>query len=225
MPILFLFGLSVILAFISFATYRTGQLLRVWQPDENLLLLPWENVGRLALIGICVGLGLISGRTPAELGWIPTNPLADIGLGLALGVAVTLALLLPTAWVEQHRPGWHSSVVLQSIRPRTRRQWPLVMLALVLVAVLEELIFRSLLLGGLEPYVNILFFAVAVSIFFGLLHMPQGSWGVAAVTIVSLVFSGFFIWQISLLLVVVAHWTMNVGQLVVAQWLENRHAD
>ncbi|MCO6450762.1 MAG: CPBP family intramembrane metalloprotease [Caldilineales bacterium] len=222
MPILFLFGLSVVLAFISFATFRTGQLLQVWKPDVNLLLLPWENVGRVALIGICFGLGWISGRTPAELGWVSPDPLKDAGIGVALGLAIVLVLLFPELLVKRYRPQWHSDVVLQSIRPRSRRQWPLVMLALVLVALLEELIFRSLLLGGLAPYVNVLFFAIAASILFGLLHLPQGIWGVIAVIIVSLIFSGVFLWQLSLLLVVIAHWTVNVGQLALAQWLDVR---
>ncbi|NOX63986.1 MAG: CPBP family intramembrane metalloprotease [Chloroflexi bacterium] len=222
MPILFFLGLAILLTFISFATYRTGQLLKEWEPEENLLLSPFENGMRLVLVGLCFGLGLLSGQEAAVLGWTPTQPWKDAAIGLAIGAAIPLVLLPPTLWVQRHRPEWHSDVVLRSIRPRNRGQWPAVLLALLPVALLEELIFRSLLLGGLSPYVNVAFFAVAVSIYFGLLHLPQGEWGVIGVTLVSLLLSGLFLWRASLLLVVIAHWTANVGQLALTEIIERR---
>jgi len=80
---------------------------------------------------------------------------------------------------------------------------------------MEELIFRSLLLGAFSPHVNIIYFVIGVSIFFGLLHMPQGEWGVVGVILVSLIFSALFLWRQSILVVIVAHWLMNVVQLVL----------
>lgn len=218
----FTIGLVLLLGFVCFATYRTGQMLATWKPDQNLLLLPFENIARLVMIGVAIGLGIISGRGPEALGWVSAQPLADILIGLVVGVSVSLVLLMPSLWVKRHRPQWQSDVVLESIRPRSRRQWPLVVLALIPVALLEELLFRSLLLGGFAPYVNVLWFAVAASILFGLLHRPQGEWGVAAVTAVSLVFSALFLWRTSLLLVTAAHWMANVTQLVQAAWLEDK---
>lgn len=220
--LLFGLGLSLLLGFVCFATYRTGQVLATWKPDQNLLLLPGENIVRLVMIGIAFGLGAISGRGPEALGWVTAQPWEDMLIGLAVGLGISLALLLPSLWVKRHRPQWQSDVVLESIRPRNRRQWPLVLLALIPVALLEELLFRSLLLGGFEPVVNIWWFALAASIVFGLLHRPQGEWGVAAVTVVSLVFSALFLWRHSLLLVVAAHWMANVAQLAQAAWLERR---
>lgn len=220
MSILFPLGLLLLLGFVSFATYRTGQLLRTWTPEENLLLAPFETIARLGMIGFCVVLGLLSGRGPTALGWVPADIRGDIAIGLAAGLLVSLALLLPSLWVRRHRPQWYSDVVLRSIRPRSRRQWPLVLLALIPVALLEELIFRSLLLGGFSPYVNVIFFAIAASILFGLLHMPQGEWGVIGVTLAGLVFSALFLWRESLWVVVVAHWAANAIQLAQAQWLE-----
>ncbi len=222
MPILFVVGLILLLGFVSFATYRTGQLLETWQPEENLLLLPFENLARLGMIAVGFGLGWLSGLGPAALGWISKDPIGDAGIGVAAGVAISLALLPPTLWVQRHRPQWHSDVVERSIRPRSRGQWPLVILALIPVALLEELLFRSLLLGGFAPYVNVVFFAVAASILFGLLHRPQGEWGVAGVTIVALIFSAMFLWRLSLWLVVIAHWTTNVAQLIQAEILSRR---
>ncbi|MCP4167634.1 MAG: CPBP family intramembrane metalloprotease [Chloroflexi bacterium] len=222
MPILFALGLLTLLGFMSFATYRTGQLLKEWEPEENLLLLPTENVVRLGLIAVSVGLGFLSGVGPETLGWIPADPIGDIFLGVGVGVAVSLILFFPSQWVRRRRPQLYSDVVMRSIRPRSRSQWPWVILALIPVAVLEELLFRSLLLGGFSPYVNVLFFAIAASIFFGLLHLPQGEWGVVAVTLVGLAFSALFLWRGSLLLVVVAHWVANILQLIQAEWFASR---
>ncbi len=223
----FSIGLFLLLGFISFATYRTAQLLETWKPanaTENLLLLPFENLARLVMIGVAVGLGLLSGRGPEALGWLPQQPWTDVLIGVAIGVTVSIILLPPSLWVKRRHPQWQSDAILNSIRPRTRRQWPLVLLALVPVALLEEMLFRSLLLGGFAPYVDVMWFAVAVSIFFGLLHRPQGEWGVLAVTLVSLVFSALFLWRHSLLLVVTAHWAVNVGQLLLAEWMEKQDA-
>lgn len=225
--ILFTIGLFLLLGFISLATYRTAQLLETWKPadaTENLLLLPFENLARLMMIGVTVGLGLLSGRGSEALGWLPRQPWADVLSGIAIGIAVSLVLLPPSLWVKRHRPQWQSDAVLNSIRPRTRRQWPLVLLALIPVALLEEMLFRSLLLGGFAPYVNVMWFAVAVSILFGLLHRPQGEWGVLAVTLISLVFSALFLWRHSLLLVVAAHWAVNAGQLLLAEWVDKPDA-
>ncbi len=220
--LLFSFGLALLLAFVCFATYRTGQVLASWKPEQNLLLAPGETIARLVMVGVAVGLGALSGRGSAALGWASAQPLVDGAIGLAVGGAISLALLPPTLWVRRHRPGWHSDVVLESIRPRNRRQWPLVLLALVPVALLEELLFRSLLLGGFGHLVAVWWFALAASILFGLLHRPQGDWGVAATTAVSLVFSALFIWRPSLLLLTAAHWMTNATQLALAAWLEKR---
>lgn len=216
---IFVVGLFALLGFISFATYRTSQLLRTWQPEENILLVPFENIARLGLIAVCVGLGLISGRGPAALGWIPTDPLGDVALGIVAGLAISIILLPPTLWVQRHHPEWHSNTVMRSIQPRNIQEWPWVVLALIPMALVEELLFRSLLLGGFAPYVNIIYFAIAVSILFGLLHLPQGEWGVLAVTLVGLALSALFLWRDSLLIVVVAHWVANVAQLVQATFL------
>ena len=88
-------------------------------------------------------------------------------------------------------------------------------LALLSVAFMEELLFRSLLLGAFAPHVNIIYFVIGVSILFGLLHMPQGEWGVSGVILVSLILSVLFLWRESILVVFIAHWVMNVMQLVL----------
>jgi membrane protease YdiL (CAAX protease family) len=220
----FLVGLIALLVFISLATWRTNQVLKDWVPEENVLLSLPENLARLALIALSVGLGFLSGESYRTLGWLPPDPLGDIAIGLGVGLAVPLLLYYPSKWVETHQPRWYSDVVVRSIRPRSTSEWPWVVLALIPIALMEELLFRSLLLGAFAPHVNILYFVIGGSVFFGLLHMPQGEWGVIGVILVSLLFSVLFLWRESLLVVVIAHWLMNVMQLVLDA-LSNRRSD
>ena len=219
---IFIIGLLVILTFIAYATYRTNEALKVWTPEENILLSPPENVARLALIALGVGLGFLSGEDFHTLGWQPLHPAGDILIGVLLGVAIPLLLYAPSRWVETHHPEWYSDVVVESIRPRHRGEWPWVILALLPVAIMEELYFRSLLLGAFAPHVNIVAFVIGVSVIFGLLHIPQGEWGVVGVILVSLILSVVFLWRESLLAVVVAHWLLNVNQLVLEAWTRGR---
>jgi len=215
MSSLFLIGLFALLSFIAIATWRTNQILKVWTPEENLLLSLPENIARLVMIGVAILLGFLSGESLRTLGWAPPHPQGDVAIGLAIGVLLPIILFYPSRWVETHHPGWYSDVVVRSIRPRSAREWPWVLLALAPIALMEELLFRSLLLGAFAPHVNILYFVIGVSIVFGLLHMPQGEWGVIGVILVSLILSVLFLWRESLLVVVIAHWLMNVMQLVL----------
>ncbi len=217
MPILFTLGMIVMLGFVSYATFRTSDVLKVWTPEQNLLLIPSENIVRLVMIAVCIGLGFLSPVGPKELGWLPANPLGDIGIGIVVGVSISLVAAPLTTWVIRHHPEWYSDIILRSIQPRTRWEWPLVILALLPAVMVEELLFRSLLLGGFSPYVNVLYFAIAAAILFGLLHYPQGQYGVMAVTVVALVLSALFLWRESLLVIVVAHWVTNIGQLIQAE--------
>jgi len=222
MPILFTIGMLIMLGFVSYATFRTSDVLKTSPPEENLLLIPSENIVRLVMIAVCIGLGFLSPVGPKELGWIPSDPLGDIGIGIVVGVGISLVAAPLTAWVIRHHPEWYSDIVLRSILPGNRREWVLVILALLPAVLVEELLFRSLLLGGFSPYVNVVYFAVAASILFGLLHYPQGEYGVVAVTVVALILSALFLWRESLLVIVVAHWVTNIGQLIQAERYDKR---
>lgn len=215
MSSLFLIGLLVLLSFIAIATYRTNQVLKEWTPEENILLSLPENIARLVMIIIAVGLGFLSGESYRALGWLPPHPLSDVGIGITMGILLPVLLFFPSRWVETHHPEWYSDVVIRSIRPRSPREWPWVILALLSVAFMEEMLFRSLLLGAFAPHVNIIYFVIGVSILFGLLHLPQGEWGVSGVILVSLILSVLFLWRESILVVFIAHWMMNVMQLVL----------
>lgn len=215
--LVFVVGTLLILAFLAWGTYRSAQVLRYVPASLNLLLLPSENIMRLVLIGVCIGLGDVSGLPHNLLGWRVGNLPADVGIGLMAGllVAVTVPPLTQVA-VRSFGKQVYSPIVVRSILPRTPRQWVLVPLALVSAVFLEELLFRSLLLGGFGVFVSPPVLAVGWSIIFGAMHLPQGSLGMVVASALGLYLSVLFLATGSLLTPFVAHYVINLVQLIWA---------
>jgi membrane protease YdiL (CAAX protease family) len=222
---LFVVGTLVVLALLAWATYHTAQALRETRPDFNLLLLPAENFLRLALIAVCVWLGRTSGLSHAQLGWEWADASRDVVIGVGAGIFV--ALILPSLAhraVARFGAGVYSPIVILCILPRNAREWLLVPLALVPAVLLEELLFRSLLLGGLAIFVSPFVLAIAWSLIFGAMHSPQGALGIVVAAALGLLLSALFLATASLLAPFLAHYVINFLQLVWASrdktWLE-----
>jgi membrane protease YdiL (CAAX protease family) len=119
----------------------------------------------------------------------------------------------------------YSPVVMKNIMPRTRIEWVLVPAALGLAVVLEELLFRSLLIGGLSVTVPLPILVVGFAAVFGLMHSPQGVLGVIMTGAIGMWLSLLFVWSGGLLLPLVAHYVINFLQLLKAQderaWLDS----
>jgi membrane protease YdiL (CAAX protease family) len=224
--VIFILGTLLVLVMMAWATLQTAQHLRELPATLNLLLLPAENVLRLALIAVCIGLGQVSGLSPAQLGWTSSDPLRDLVIGLGAGGAI--ALMVPPltqfavqAWGKQI----YSPIVVLRILPRSSREWCLIPFSLLSAVFLEELLFRSLLLGGFGTLAPPALLALAWSVMFGVLHLPQGSLGMIVAAGLGLVLSALYLSTGSLLTPVIAHYMINLLQLVWASldksWLEN----
>lgn len=209
------------MALVAAATVRTGLLLRTWTPPDNPLLSLPDNVLRLALIGVCVGLGVRLGPGPAALGWQTAYLAQDLALGAAVGVLLAGALgLAGRLAVRWWGPAVYDETLLRCVLPAARREWPGVLLALLSAAALEELLFRSLPLGGWGPGTALPFFLMwPLALLFGLLHWPQGGWGVAGTTLAALGLSLLFLATRSIWPPLAAHYVLNVLQIVMARWL------
>jgi uncharacterized protein len=222
---LFVFGSLALTAGLAWATYQSGRLLRTLPVRENLLLAPVENAVKGALVLVCVGLALLSGASAAQLGWAPAQPWRDAGLGIILGLATQLvANGVTLAAIKRWGRDIYSPVVMRNIMPRTRIEWVLVPAALALAVLLEEMLFRSLLVGALGQSLPVWVLAVLFAAVFGLMHSPQGSLGIVMTGIMGFWLSTLFIWSGSLLLPLTAHYVINILQLLKAQdkreWLE-----
>jgi membrane protease YdiL (CAAX protease family) len=214
---LFAAGTLALTAFITWATYRSAQVLRQMQVDFNLLLLPAENLLRVGLVVACLILGWASGLPREQFGWTSHAPLTDLGIGLAVGILAQVILNVLTNWaISRFGPGIYSPVVILSILPRSRAEWAPVLLALFPAVLVEELLFRSLLLGGLAAAWPVPVLIVGTALLFGWMHSPQGWLGMIMTCAASLLFAALFLWRGSLLPPLGAHYVVNVLQLVIA---------
>jgi membrane protease YdiL (CAAX protease family) len=219
-PWLFTAGIAALMGFVSFTTIQSGLALNTWTPRTNLMLSGPDNAVRLGLVALCVLLGITVGPGPEALGWIV--PGARLGPDIALGVISGLILagvLSLGGWLAVRRWGQQvqSTKLLQCMLPINRREWAGVLLALLPAAALEELLFRSLPLGGLAWLVPPWWLLWPLSLLFGLLHWPQGGWGIAGTALAAIVLSLLFLATGSIWVVLAAHYTMNVFQLAAAK--------
>jgi membrane protease YdiL (CAAX protease family) len=207
--------------FIAWMTYRSHLLLKEFQPNFNLLLSLPETIARLILIAICLFLAWVSGLSLAELGFQVQNPWASIGLGLGLGLLIQLCLILITFQAIKHfGSDIYSPWLIRNILPRRRREWLLVALAFLPPVIMEELLFRTLLIGIFQTLIPLPFLIAGTSLIFGLMHQPQGKLGVIGAGLINILFCFLFIWTGELLITVVAHYTINFLQVVAASYYQ-----
>jgi membrane protease YdiL (CAAX protease family) len=212
-------AVGLLMVMVAAGTLHSGLLLRHWTPSFNLLLTWADNVLRLVLIALCVILGVWLGPGAAKLGWssggLPTE-LAWGGLAglLMTGVFGVAGWLAVRFWGEEI----YSNKLVQCILPLNSREWAGVLAALLPAAALEELLFRSLPLAGLAWLLPPWWLLWPLSLFFGLLHWPQGWWGVVGTTLAGIALSLLFLITNSLWAPLAAHYVMNVSQIVLARW-------
>lgn len=211
---------------IAWLTYRSHLLLKEIRPDFNLLLSLPESVARIVMVGICLFLVWLSGLTAMESGLTVTNPWRSVGLGLGIGVVIQLAVNLATFQLIKHLGRQiYSPWLIRNILPRHQGEWVLIALAFIPPVVMEELLFRTLLIGGFRAIVPLPLLIIGTSIVFGLMHQPQGKLGMAVAGIINILFCIVFIWSGELLVTLVAHYTVNILQVIVGyyqrDWLES----
>jgi membrane protease YdiL (CAAX protease family) len=222
---IFVIGSMGLTVALSWATYKSGRLLRAVPIRENLLLAPVENMVKGILVLLCIGLGVLSGAGPSRLGWTLDNGWRDLALGILAGLFTQLVANGFTNFaIKKWGKDIYSPVVMKNIMPRTRLEWLLVPAALGLGVLLEELLFRSLLLGALSITVPLPILIIGFSAIFGLMHSPQGTLGVMVTGLLGMWLSLLFVWSGGLLLPLVAHYIINLLQLLRAQveksWLD-----
>jgi membrane protease YdiL (CAAX protease family) len=167
----------------------------------------------------------MSGLPYQALGWVPADLARDLALGLVVGTAIAIIIpLLTQVAIRYLSTQIYSPVIVRSVLPRTRREWLLVPLSLVSTVLLEELLFRSLLLGGLGQFAPPLLLAIIWSALFGVMHLPQGSLGIVVAAGMGLVLSALFLGTMSLVTPLVAHYVINILQIIWASldrgWLD-----
>lgn len=223
---IFVFLTLGLIGFVGYGTFRTADLLREWRPEGNALLMPMDVIFRLVLLLVCVALGLLSGVDRATLGWQAPHLREQVTWGAAWGALMALIAVSVTHFlVRRTGERFYSSVIIELIVPKNAREAFLVLLALVPVVVLEELLFRSLFIGGLSLLLPVAMLVICGGAMFGLLHSPQGIWGMIGAALGGLAFGWLFVAWESLVAPTVAHYVANVAQIGVAMWLLRNEPD
>lgn len=199
---------------LSYSTYRTAELLKQWRPPGNPLLYPLENLLRAGLIALCLGLGVLSGLPAARLGWTTEEIGRALGVGALWGAGMALVLYLATERLVRSGGRGYSPLIAELIVPRSRRELLLVALAMALTVTLEELLFRSLLLGGLTVVLPAWLLVAVLGVWFGLLHQPQGPIGMLGAGLAGMFLSWLFLHTGALWTPLAAHYVANMAQLV-----------
>lgn len=216
--ILFTTVLAGLIFGLGLSTFYSGRFLRRFIPPQNVLLTWPDNAARLVLILLCVALGAVWGPGASALGWRTEGVLAAIGAGiLVAGVLAPLLNWIGNFAVQRWGPAVYDNRLLRAIVPINQREWVGVVLALLPAALLEELLFRSLPLGGLAWVVSPWVLMWPLSLLFGVMHASQGAWGVVGTAFMGLVLSALFLFTGSIWSVVLAHWLLNVVEVTLAQ--------
>ncbi len=211
-------------AVIGYTTYQTHLLLKKIELDFNVLLSLPETAARLVLVALCLLLAWLSGLPGEALGFAPISGWQTVALAVAIGAMIQLAvngvtLLAIKALGRQI----YSPRLILNILPKRRREWLPVALAFIPPVLMEELLFRSLWLGLFADVMPQALLLLGTSVIFGLMHQPQGRLGVIVAGGINIVFCLLFIYTGQLLVTVVAHFTVNLLQLVFAshqrEWL------
>lgn len=209
----------LLVGFVGYGTYRAAKLLPNWPVDQNPLLHPIENASRLILTLFCIGLGILSGQSWVTLGWQMPRPLAQIGWGILWGLVIAAVYITSTRWVMEKSGGrYYTPAVVRVIVPRSRQQFLAIAVIMISVVLLEELLFRSLLLGSLTPLLPKWLLLAAGGVIFGLMHSPQGWWGMTAIALGGVFLGVMFFAEQSLLMPMVAHYVANMVQISYAYW-------
>ncbi len=215
---IFAASLAVLMAMLWFTAQRSGLLLRTWLPPTNLMLRLPDNLARLLVLVCCLAIGVTVGPGPAALGWGTTYLGQDLALGGLAGLVLAAGLNLGgQAAVKRWGPGVYSTRLLQCMLPVNTREWVGLLLALLPAAAVEELLFRSLPLGGLGWLVPPWWLMWPLAVLFGSLHWPQGGWGVVGTAIAAIALSLLFLATGSIWTAVAAHYVMNVVQIAAAK--------
>lgn len=190
---------------------------------------PKDDAPEAAVLLVAALLHVLVGATLVAAAWLTHVP------STALGVAAT-----PAVW-DVAVAGVGSGVLLYGLdelgtgvvaalgtepaaplrglfAPTTQSGWAVLLLAVLpVVAAAEELLYRGALVGafaagfGVSPWL----LAVGSSLAFGLAHDVQGGGGVVVTGLLGFALAAIFVMTGSLLVVVVAHYVVNVLEVVV----------
>lgn len=207
--------------------YRRFKLLRTTR-ERQFVFAKWLREAILIFGGLTVAVLLASWNfiTPAASSALAWPPLAwlhtafadgtGLGIGIAIGAAFLVGLLLPVILLRRHEGEIPAVGDIGSLLPRTRGELKYGLGLSLNAGLMEELLFRlgmPALLFGITGN-GVLSFVLA-ALLFGLLHLYQKVLGVVVTTLLGLVFSLVYLLSGSIWVVIVVHALIDLRSLVL----------
>ncbi|MEI7556021.1 type II CAAX endopeptidase family protein [Candidatus Chlorohelix sp.] len=224
MNLIFAIGTLALLALMYWGAYFNGKEIKNIQIRGNLLLQFPEFLFKLVLLGLCLGLAssYTMARTERVFGWSPRNFGVELVIGVIIGLVVQYSVnFISGLAIRIWGPQIYSPIIMKNVVPRKLSEWILILIPLLLAVAVEEVLFRALTVGGFSSLINPWIMAIGSSILFGLVHVPQGKLGMVLTGLVGFIFAAIFIITNSLLVVISAHYVINLLQLAKAGEEEN----
>lgn len=216
--LLFVVTLGVVgLARTSARAFEEGAL-----DDIGGRALRWNVVASQALVaGVVVAGAWIAGVPPEAFGWRGfesggVETASRLGLGAVLGAGIAVGNLALERGLSRETLR-DARDLRRRLAPGTLRGWvTLLLIVIPTIAVAEELLFRGALVGALAVGFDLspwLLLAIS-SVAFGAAHTAQGAVGVAVASLFGFVLGGAFVLTGDLLVVIVAHATVDTVEFV-----------
>lgn len=177
------------------------------------------------LVNVILSHGLLGALILAGA-WYAEIPRTAFGFGdpssgivIGIGVGIVLAIGNEAAAIVAQSLGIdHDERLRELLAPNTNAGWVVLLLGVLpVIAVVEELLFRGALIGAMAAGYGLPIFGLAIvsSILFGLGHGLQGPGGVVVTGLLGFVLAAAFIVTGSLVVVVIAHYCINVIEFVL----------
>ncbi|MCZ7572094.1 MAG: CPBP family intramembrane metalloprotease [Ardenticatenaceae bacterium] len=221
--LIFVAGTILLTLGLAVLTTQTALLLRRGPLPVNPLLTWPDNIFRLLLIALCLGLILTAqwsaGLPTTAFGFVPFSLSRDLLGGVALGLLLPLvANALSILILPGRGNAFYSRNAILTMRPHSRDQLVVIIAAAFPAALLEELLFRAMLLSGMSAalHLPIGLALVVSSLAFGSMHLAQGLWGALVTALIGALLGAALLLTGGFWLPLIAHWTMNSAQFTLA---------
>lgn len=222
----FLAGIAVITGFVLVLAQLTHRQLTI--REDGTVRLDEQRISTGQLYGNVVASQLLIGGLLLALLWVTGVPpgalFIDLRvdgrlviLGIAFGTVLYLGNETSVRLLDRAGIGY-SEGLRAALTPDRAGGWAMLLLVVLpTIAVVEELLFRAAIIGGgfaglgLDPYLLVVLSAVL----FAVGHGAQGTGGILVTGTLGLVLGAAFVYSGSLILVVIAHYVINVLEFVV----------
>lgn len=184
--------------------------------SDFVLTITRAMLRNLALLSLVLFLVWRSGEQPARIGWKGRHVREDVVLGMLLclpaayGVAYLEKVLV---WAGLHAP---AAPLPEFLTAGSVGEFLLAGLAVVVVAVAEETVFRGYLILRLRRVgLGTVWAVVISSTIFALGHGYQGSAGMVSVGVLGVIYAAIYLWRRSLVAPIVMHFLQDLIGMVL----------